>query len=89
MSDGVLTALITVGVPMLGGAVAWLVKHLLTVRKVLGLVNEQVTNSHGSNLRDDLDLIRDLVLDVKADTAWVRRDHIDLVSRVKRLEEAS
>lgn len=88
MSDGVVVALITVGLPMVGGSAAWLVKHLLTVRKVLGLVNEQVTNSHGSNLRDDLDLIRDLVLDVKADTAWVRRDHLDLVTRVKRLEDA-
>lgn len=88
MSDGVLIALITAGLPLVAGGIGWLVKHLLGVRKVLGIVNEQVSNAHGTNLRDDLDLIRDLVLDVKADTAWVRRDHFDLVKRVEKLEAA-
>lgn len=48
----------------------------------LDAIADQVQNSHGSNLRDDLDFIRDVVLDVKADTAWVRRDHLDLTRRV-------
>lgn len=87
--DTALVALIYAGLPLLGGGVAWFVKHLLTVRRVLGAVNDQVTNSHGTNLREDLDFIRDLVLDVKADTAWVRRDHIDLVKRVEKLEDVA
>ena len=49
-------------------------------------VKEQVRNSHGTNLRDDLDFIRDVVLDVRADVAWVRRDHLDLTKRVQTLE---
>lgn len=52
----------------------------------LNEVKDQISNDHGSNLRDDLDFIRDVVLDVKADTAWVRRDHLDLVGRVDRIE---
>lgn len=54
--------------------------------KRLDVITDQVRNDHGSNLRDDLDLIRDLVLDVRADMAWVRRDHIDLTRRVEILE---
>jgi hypothetical protein len=89
VSDGVLVALITVGLPMVGGSIAWLVTHLLNVRKVLGLVNEQVTNSHGSNLREDLDFMRDVLLDVRADMSWLRRDHQDLTRRVDRLEDGA
>ena len=55
----------------------------------LGEIKEQVANSHGTNLRDDLDFIRDLVLDVKTDVAWVRRDHVDLTHRVALLEGAA
>lgn len=48
----------------------------------LDAITDQVQNSHGTNLRDDIDFIRDIILDVKADTAWVRRDHLDLTRRV-------
>lgn len=54
--------------------------------EVLSHVREQVANSHDTNLRDDLDFIRDLVLDVRTDVAWVRRDHLDLSHRVALLE---
>lgn len=84
MTEAVLVA----AVPVILGGAGWLIKHLLSVTKVLGEVKDQVANSHGSNLRDDLDFIRDLILDVKADTAWVRRDHFDLTRRVERLEAA-
>lgn len=86
MSAEVQVALITTGVPVVAGGVAWLIKHLLGVTRLLGEVKEQVQNSHGSNLRDDLDFIRDVVLDVKQDVAWVRRDHMDLTHRVVLLE---
>jgi hypothetical protein len=49
-------------------------------------VKEQITNSHGSNLRDDLDFIRDNILDMRADIGWVRRDHLDLTRRVDTIE---
>ena len=52
----------------------------------LDAITEQVTNSHSTNLRDDLDFIKDLILDVRTDVAWVRRDHIDLSHRVALLE---
>lgn len=62
---------------------------LARARKDMAVVKEQVANSHGTNLRDDLDFIRDLVLDVKTDIAWVRRDHLDLSHRVALLEGES
>lgn len=62
---------------------------LARARKDMAVVKEQIANSHGTNLRDDLDFIRDLVLDVKTDIGWVRRDHVDLVHRVTLLEGAT
>jgi len=61
-------------------------QHNSKQKKDMAVVKEQVANSHGTNLRDDLDFIRDLVLDVKTDVAWVRRDHLDLSHRVALLE---
>lgn len=52
-------------------------------------VKEQVRNTHSTNLREDLDFIRDVVLDVRADVSWVRRDHHALAQRVDRLEGAA
>jgi hypothetical protein len=52
----------------------------------LDAITDQVRNNHGSNLRDDLDFIRDVILDVRADVGWLRRDHIDLTARVTRIE---
>lgn len=51
-------------------------------------VREQVSNSHGSNLRDDLDFIRDVVLDVKTDLGWLRREQLDQARRITLLEDA-
>jgi hypothetical protein len=53
----------------------------------LRAVKAQVLNSHGSNLRDDLDFIRDVVLDVRDDLACARLEHLILVQRVDTLEE--
>ena len=57
-------------------------------------IREQVQNSHGTNLRDDLDFVRDLVLgvheelkDMRTDIAWERRERADLTRRVELVEE--
>lgn len=52
----------------------------------LDAIGEQVRNNHDTNLRDDLDFIRDVVLDTRADTAWTRRELYDLTNRVIILE---
>lgn len=78
MSVEIQVALISTGLPLLAAGAAFMIKHLIGVTKALGAVREQVQNTHGTNLRDDLDFIRDVVLDVRADIAWVRRDHLDL-----------
>jgi hypothetical protein len=52
----------------------------------LAEVKEQVSNTHGSNLRDDLDFIRDVILDMRTDLGWIRRDHMDLTHRVTLIE---
>jgi len=55
----------------------------------LDAITHQVQNDHPTNLREDIDFIRDVVLDVRADIAWLRRDHHDLTARVNRIEGAS
>lgn len=86
MNVEVQVALITAGLPLVGGAVAWFVKHLRTVTKVLATVQHQVANDHGTNLREDIDLIRDLVMEVRVDTAWTRREQLDQARRLTALE---
>lgn len=72
------------------GLLSIVVQQLLArAKKDMAVVKEQIANSHGTNLRDDLDFIRDLILDVKSDVGWVRRDHTDLVHRVALLEGAA
>lgn len=72
------------------GLLSIIVQQLLTrARKDMAVVKEQIANTHDTNLRDDIDFIRDLIMDVKVDVGWVRRDHVDLVHRVALLEEAA
>jgi len=85
-STGILIALITVGVPLVGAAVGWLVKHLLGVTRKLDEVKSQVSNDHGSNLREDLDFIRDVLLETRSDVAWMRREQLDQARRITYLE---
>jgi hypothetical protein len=53
----------------------------------LGEVREQVRNSHGTNLRDDLDFIRDVLLETRTDVAWIRREQLDQARRLTILED--
>jgi uncharacterized membrane protein len=51
-------------------------------------VREQVQNSHGTNLRDDLDFIREVLLETRTDVAWIRREQLDQARRLVLLEGA-
>lgn len=60
---------------------------LLRGRRDIRHVKEQVTNSHTTNLRDDISAIAARVDLVLTDTAWMRREQTDLAGRIARLEE--
>lgn len=83
MSEAIAVALVT-GV---FGLLAVLVPHLLRQNKKLNAVHEQVTNSHQSNLRDDIDGIRNEMRHgfgqlhfrlnlLQNDLAWERQERI-------------
>lgn len=70
------------------GLLAVLIPHLLRQNKKLNAVHEQVTNSHHSNLRDDIDTIRGEIAHgfgqvhhrlnlLQNDLAWERRERIE------------
>lgn len=82
-----MVAFISSGFALVGTLAGLIVPRLHKQSRQLDTAVEQLANSHGTNLRDDLDFIRDVVLDVRADMSWVRRDHIDLTKRVDLLEE--
>lgn len=85
-----MTAVMVAAVTGLFGLLSIIVQQLLArARKDMAIVKEQIANTHDTNLRDDIDFIRDLILDVKTDVGWVRRDHIDLTHRVALLEGAA
>lgn len=46
---------------VIGGLLGWAVKHLSAVQKKVVATNEQVTNNHDTNLRDDVTEIKDLM----------------------------
>lgn len=66
-----------------------LLKALLAGVSKLDEVHEQVKNTHSTNLREDLDVIAELVRGVQADIAGLRQDirqerqeRVDLDARV-------
>lgn len=94
MSDGVLIAFITSGCALVGVLVTVIAPRVIRQGRALDEVRDQVSNSHGTNLRDDLDLIRDemragfhlltdRLSDVATDLAWERRERMDLAERTE------
>lgn len=63
---GVVIAALSVISALLG----WAVKRLNTMQKKVASTNEQVTNNHDTNLRDDVTEIKDLMLN-----GFRRMDH--------------
>jgi len=87
VSGEVATAIITGLASVLVAVVTVPLPRLLRQGKHLAEVKEQVANAHGTNLRDDLDFIRDLVLELKTDVSWVRREQLDQAHRLALLED--
>jgi hypothetical protein len=59
-------------------------------------VREQVQNSHGTNLRDDVDRVlngidrlADQMATVQLDVSWIRREQLDQADRLGILEGGS
>lgn len=93
MSTEIVVALITGGLGLIAAVLAAAIPRLHRQTKALEVVREQVQNTHTTNMRDDLDLIRDemrngftqlreAVRNVHIDLAWERRERIDLAERL-------
>jgi len=73
---------------------------LKEVREHAAAVREQTQNSHTTNLRDDIDAVKDgvsallmgqqlhadAITNLRTDLAWERRERMDLASRVSRID---
>lgn len=93
MSDGLMAAWVSGGCGLVATLLAVVVPKLWKAGRVQAEIRDQVSNSHGTNLRDDLDIVRDLVLevhtelrDLRTDLAWERRERADVSRRVDLLE---
>lgn len=95
--DEVLTALSLV-ITALAGLAGVLFGRNLKTSRTLSQVASQVSNSHGTNLRDDIDLISDQIKDIKqlltedrAALVEVRTNahdsHREIFERLKDLEK--
>lgn len=88
MSPEVQVALVSGVFLLLAALVSAVVPHLRRQSKDLAEVKHQVKNSHGTNLRDDLDLIRD---EMRRGFHWLheeialeRRERVDLAERLEK-----
>lgn len=100
MSDAVQVALITAGFPLISAMAAILIPMFFKQRKMLHGIQEQVSNSHKSNLRDDLDKAlkgidkllhgqqqhTDEISTLRVDVAWLRRETYDLDRRIDKID---
>lgn len=89
MSDAAILTLVTGGLGAVSTVMAATLPVLLRGRRDIKHVKDQVTNSHATNLRDDITAIGERVDLVLLDTSWMRREQHDLTQRVIRLEERS
>lgn len=93
MPTEIYVAIITGVLGVIGLVLAAVIPRLHRQGRALEVVREQVQNSHKTNLRDDLDVIRDemragfaklgdVINGVAIDLAWERRERIDLAERL-------
>lgn len=96
MSDAVVVAFVTGGFALVGVLITVIAPRVVRQGRQLDAAVEQLRNSHGTNLRDDLDVIRDEVRagftgvterlhELTTDLAWERRERMDLSHRVDAL----
>lgn len=89
MDPLVLSALIAAGASIIVAVIGFItviLPKMLKHGEDLSEVKEQVRNSHPTNLRDDLDFIRDVLLETRTDVAWIRREQLDQARRLTILE---
>ena len=95
LNSGVGIALVTGVLSIIGIAVAEILrrqhKAIGEVKENSNIVREQTQNSHKTNLRDDIDRVLhgiDMLTEqmnvVRLDTAWERRERMDLANRLER-----
>lgn len=94
MSDPqVLAAWIIGGLTLLTAILGIVLPKLLSQGRAIGRIHDQVTNSHETNLREDIDDLRALMIhgfqtmgdqmsDIRLDVAWERRERMDLAERM-------
>jgi len=89
VSDAVLSAWISGGLALAGVLTTVILPKILKQGRAIHAVREQVQNSHGTNLRDDLDQvlygighITEQIADIRTDLAWERRERMDLAERL-------
>lgn len=100
MSDSVQVALITAGFPLIATMAALLIPLFFKQRKAIRSISEQVTNSHKTNLRDDLtEALKGIdkllagqerhteeISTLRLDVAWLRREQADLDRRMDLID---
>lgn len=95
LNSGVGVALVTGILSIIGIAVAEVLrrqhKAIGAVKANSDIVREQTQNSHKTNLRDDIDRVLhgiDTLTEqmnvIRLDTAWERRERMDLAARFER-----
>jgi hypothetical protein len=82
MTDPVLISVITASATVIVAVIGVLGERL---RRSVRTIRQQVQNDHRTNLRDDLDGIRDLVTTVASDLRRVDRGQATLISEVNLL----
>ena len=80
MSADLILALVAV-LSAVGGGVAWLVRQMVNMGKVMGKLeaitestNKQVTNTHTTNLREDITDIQKLLDSIHCELASIKND---------------
>ena len=78
-----MVGVVIAGLGVIGGLLGWAVKRLNAVQKKVVATNEQVTNNHDTNLRDDVTEIKDLMA-----KGFQRMDHQfgETHDRIERLD---
>lgn len=86
-----MTEIIVAAIPVVGMLLALLLKQGHDRRATQGqleTIRRQVQNSHGTNLRDDIDRIRDAINEVRGDVRGIRIELRDVRREVGDIRDA-